>query len=108
MPAFPITEVELATAAPAGIAMPLVRWPMMVKSDPTDDDIYQANSVILVDAPRHWEEIVGPSRHLPPAGDRSRHDLGYILRIPVDVKVADAIQKLRDRINCIRVNGSSK
>jgi hypothetical protein len=81
---------------------------MMVKSDPTDDDIYQANSVILVDAPRHWEEVVLPSRHLPRAGNRSVHDLGYILRIPVDSRGADVIEKLRDRINRVRVNGSPK
>jgi hypothetical protein len=74
----------------------------MVRDDPTDDDILQADAVILVDAPRNWEEPVGPARHVRLPVGRSVHDMGYMLRIPVDSTDRRALDEWRERIASVR------
>lgn len=64
--------------------------------EPTDDDIRNADGVVLVDADRGWQEAVGAFTHKKGSSSSS------FLRIPVDSSDKIAVELWRVRINQLR------
>jgi hypothetical protein len=75
----------------------------MTTEDPTDDEIRQANGVILIDPSRGWRGTVGPLPAGQVADDGVATDYdGDLLHIPVDSTDVDRLKRWMERIERVR------
>ncbi|HUQ69927.1 MAG TPA: hypothetical protein VM165_10410 [Planctomycetaceae bacterium] len=75
----------------------------MSNDDPTDDDIRQADAVMLFDPNRDWKEHVGPLRPGKLSEDGTPiPESGYSISIPVDSTAYAQVNRWRERIKRLR------